>query len=63
MKIEHIALYAKDIDKLKVFYIKYFGATSNDLYHNVVKNFKSYFLSFEDGARLEIMNVPDLVRL
>ncbi len=37
-----------------------FGASANDGYHNARTNFRSYFLSFEDGARLEIMNKPEM---
>ena len=58
MKIEHIAMYVEDLEKTKDFFIKYFDAESNSGYHNETTGFKSYFLTFEDGARLEIMNKP-----
>lgn len=58
MKIEHIAMYLNDLEAGKEFFIKYFNATSNEIYHNKKTNFRSYFLSFDDGARLEIMNKP-----
>ncbi len=58
MKIEHIAMYVIDLEKARDFFVKYFGAVSNDGYQNKLTGFKSYFLSFEDGARLEIMNKP-----
>lgn len=60
MKIEHIAVWSKDIEKLKKFYTIYFGAKSNNKYTNAVKGFQSYFLSFDDGARLEIMQITEL---
>ncbi|MDR6371755.1 lactoylglutathione lyase [Chryseobacterium bernardetii] len=60
MKIEHIAIWVKDLEKSRVFYQKYFGAVSNEKYHNPVKNFQSYFLKFENGCRLEIMTSPDI---
>lgn len=60
MKIEHAAMYFNDLEGAKNFFVKYFGAKSNQMYHNSKTNFKSYFLSFEDGARLEIMNKPGL---
>ncbi len=60
MKIEHIALYVKDLEATKNYYEKYFMAKSNDMYHNKNKGFKSYFLSFECGARLELMNLAEL---
>lgn len=60
MKIEHIAMYVSDLEKTKNFFEKYFGAISNEGYHNKTTDFKSYFLSFDNGARLEIMNKPQM---
>ena len=60
MKIEHIAMYVTDLEKAKNFFVTYLGAVSNDGYHNKNTDFRSYFLSFDDGARLEIMNKPDM---
>ena len=60
MKIEHVALYVNDLDKARDFFVRYLGAVSNEGYHNPRTSFRSYFLSFEDGARLEIMTKPDL---
>ncbi len=60
MRIEHIAMYVKDLEKARDFFVKYFGAVSNEGYHNQTTDFRSYFLSFQDGARLEIMNRPDM---
>lgn len=60
MKIEHIAMYVNNLESTKDFFVKYFGARSNECYHNKTTDFRSYFLSFEDGARLEIMNHPDM---
>ena len=56
MKIEHVAMYVKEIEKAKEFFVKYFGAKTNDGYYNTTTGFCSYFLTFDDGARLEIMN-------
>ena len=58
MRIEHIAMYVKDLEATRDFFLKYFNASSNDGYYNKTTGFKSYFLSFDDGARLEIMNKP-----
>ena len=63
MKIEHIALYVEDLEGARKFFIKYLGAKSNEGYHNPRTDFRSYFLSFEDGARLEIMQRPEMVNL
>ena len=60
MKIEHIAIYYKDLEKAKDFFSEYFGASAGQLYRNEKTGFSSYFLTFEDGARLEIMNRPDV---
>jgi lactoylglutathione lyase len=60
MRIEHIAMYVNDLEKTKDFFVKYFNAIANEGYHNKKTDFRSYFLSFEDGARLEIMNKPQM---
>lgn len=60
MKIEHIALYVCNLEGARDFFIKYFGAVANDGYHNKTTDFRSYFLTFDDGARLEIMTRPGL---
>lgn len=60
MKIEHIGLWVKDLEKMKEFYNRYFDSVSNDLYHNQTTGFRSYFLSFESGCRLELMNKASL---
>lgn len=61
MKIEHIAIWSEDIERLKTFYVKYFNAESNEKYKNDDKDFESYFLTFDQGARLELMKKPGLV--
>ena len=61
MKIEHIAMYVNDLERAKDFFIKYFNAAADAGYLNKTTGFRSYFLTFEDGARLEIMNQSDLV--
>lgn len=55
MKIEHLGLYVRDLEAAKVFFESYFAAKAGDCYHNTKTGFQSYFLTFEDGARLEIM--------
>lgn len=61
MRIEHIAMYVNDLESAKKFFEKYLGASSNDGYHNTKTDFRSYFLTFDDGARLEIMNKPGMM--
>ncbi|MDE7138292.1 MAG: VOC family protein [Ruminococcus sp.] len=60
MKIEHVAMYVEDLERAKEFFVKYFNAVPNNMYHNKKTDFRSYFLSFDDGARLEIMNKPQI---
>lgn len=60
MEIEHIALYVEDLEAAKAFFIKYFQAEPNAGYHNPKTDFRSYFLTFDGGARLEIMTRPQL---
>ncbi|MGX7198786.1 VOC family protein [Enterococcus nangangensis] len=56
MKIEHIALWTKDLEQMKGFYEKYFAAESSALYVNEKTGFRSYFLSFASGSHLELTN-------
>lgn len=60
MKIEHVALYVKDLEMAREFYARYFGAKSGERYHNSKTGFQSYFLKFEGGARLELMTAPEV---
>lgn len=60
MKIHHIALYVQDLEGARRFFTEYFEALANEGYHNPKTGLKSYFLSFQDGAQLEIMTRPDL---
>ncbi len=61
ISIEHVGLWVNDLEVMKAFYEKYFAATSTELYHNPRTGFSSYFLSFSDGARLELCHRPDIV--
>ena len=63
MKIEHIAMYVNELESARDFFVKYLGGVSNDGYNNKTTGFKSYFISFDDGARLEIMNKPSIRKL
>ena len=60
MCIEHIAMYVNDLYAARDFFVKYFGAVSNDGYVNKDTGFCSYFLAFDNGARLELMNRPQM---
>ncbi len=60
LSVSVIALWAKDIELLKSFYEKYFGAQAGPKYVNAKKRFFSYFLTFSSGARLELMQMPEI---
>lgn len=60
MRIEHIALWTADLERCKQFYITYFEAVAGDNYVNPAKGFQSCFLSFSDGARIELMTTTTL---
>ena len=60
MQIEHIAIWTTDIERMKDFYSHYFGAVVGEKYINPKKHFQSYFLSFEKGPRLELMQMKDV---
>ena len=60
MKIEHIAMYVNDLEAARDFFVKYFSGKSNAGYHNPKTGFRSYFISFEDGAELELMNRAEI---
>lgn len=60
MKIEHIAMYVNDLEKAKNFFVEYFDGYANTGYHNKTTDFRSYFITFDEGPRLEIMKKPDV---
>ena len=60
MKIEHLAIWTKDIEKMKTFYLEFFEVSANEKYFNTTKNFSSYFLSFPNGTRIELMHRPEI---
>ena len=60
MKIEHVAAYVNDLEMARDFFVEFLNGTSNGGYHNQNTGFRSYFISFEDGARLELMKKPGM---
>ena len=60
MKIEHIAMYVNELEAARDFFVKFLNGKSNDGYHNKNTGFRSFFISFDDGARIELMNKPGL---
>src|SRR2546425_9735197 len=63
MKLDHVAIWAVDIELMRTFYEKYFDVRSNLKYENERKRFTSYFLTFPGGGRLELMHQPDIQRI
>lgn len=61
MRIEHIALYVNNLEAARRFFVNYLGGHSNEGYHNKTTGFRSFFISFDGGARLEIMSKPGMV--
>ncbi len=60
MTIEHVALYVRDLEAARDFFTRLLGGISNAGYHNPNTGFRSYFIAFEGGARLELMNKPGM---
>jgi lactoylglutathione lyase len=60
MKIEHVAIWVKDLERMKDFYLKYFDVRSGDIYTNLKKKYSSYFISFQETTRLELMHRHDI---
>lgn len=60
MTLEHVAIWTDNLEALKDFYVRYFGGIPNEKYTNETNRFQSYFLTFQSGARLEIMTKPAL---
>jgi lactoylglutathione lyase len=60
MMIDHVAIWTTQLERLKDYYIKYFHCCANEKYLNNDKHFESYFVSFDSGARLELMQMPGI---
>ncbi len=60
MILEHVAIWTNDLEGLKNYYCQYFDAVPNEKYTNKKTQFQSYFLSFQSGARLELMQKPSI---
>lgn len=58
MIIEHVALWTRDLEASRAFFVEFFGGKAGEKYINPQTRFQSYFISFDQGARLEIMEIP-----
>jgi lactoylglutathione lyase len=63
MKLDHVAIWAVDIERMRSFYEKYFDARSNPRCENERRKFTSYFLTFPESGRLELVHRPDIQRI
>ena len=63
MKLDHVAIWAVDLERLRAFYETYFGARASHQYENARKRFTSYFLTLPGGGRLELMHRPEIATL
>ena len=63
MEIHHIAIWVKDLERMRDFYVRYLDADSSEYYKNPNKDFKSCFISFSNGAKIELMNQPGKVEV
>jgi lactoylglutathione lyase len=60
MTIDHIAVWTTHLESLKDYYVKYFNGSANAKYTNPEKGFESYFVTFDSGTRLELMQMPGI---
>ncbi len=60
MKIDHIAIWTDQLEVMKNYYMAFFGANPGDHYCNRNTHFESCFLSFDSGARIEMMHKPGI---
>ena len=60
MHIDHIAIWTKDLENEKDFFLKYFECTANEKYVNPAKQFFSYFITFAGGSGIELMSRADI---
>lgn len=61
MRLSHIAMYVQDLDLVRHFYETYFSGVPNAMYHNKTTGLQTYFITFDDNTRLELMTRPGLL--
>jgi lactoylglutathione lyase len=57
MRVEHVAMYTDDLERLRAWYERWLGARAGAKYVNPARGFSSYFLELDGGARLELMQM------
>ncbi len=58
--IHHVAIWVSNLENMRDFYVKYFSGVSNNLYVNSKTGFNSYFITFKDNSKLELMQMPNI---
>jgi lactoylglutathione lyase len=59
VRIEHVGLYVRDLERMRAFYVEWLGGRSGPLYRNPTSGFRSHFVTFASGARIELMSRGD----
>jgi 2-haloacid dehalogenase len=54
-RINHVAAWVSDLERARAFYERWFKAAAGPKYSSTKRDFQSYFLSLDTGARLELM--------
>ena len=60
MRIDHVAMYVEDLEGMKRFFVRFFEAKAGEEYQNKRSGLRTYFLTFQDGSRLELMHLPEM---
>jgi lactoylglutathione lyase len=60
MNIDHVAIWTTQLENLKDYYVRYYNGKANSKYLNKDSHFESYFITFDSGSRLEVMQKPGI---
>lgn len=58
VRLEHVAVWTHDVEGLRGFYVDVLGGSPGAVYVNPQTGFRSVFVAWGDGARVEIMSRP-----
>jgi lactoylglutathione lyase len=58
LRVDHVAVWTGDLERLRAFYVDRLGASAGAAYENPQTGLRSFFLSWGDGPRIEIMSRP-----
>jgi lactoylglutathione lyase len=60
MTIDHVAIWTTQLETMKDYYVRYFNGVANIKYRNNESQYESYFVSFDSGSRIELMQKPGI---